>query len=130
MALAGAALIWQGVPGWIGPVFLAGGLLAVGMSLARDKVWRRYYRGSLKYSAPITGIFDDSGVGVESAEGENHVAWTHFRHFAMTDDFLLLIADQRSFSIIPRHAYPDLTTGAAIEDLVIRHLKRLPRRYL
>ncbi len=130
MALAGAGLIWQGVPGWIGPVLLCGGLLAVVMGFARDRVWRRYYRGALKYSAPITAIFDDSGVGVQSGEGDNHVRWTHFRHFAVTPDFLLLIIDQHDFSVVPRAAYPDLTTGAAIEDLVGRHLKRLPRKYL
>ena len=130
MALGGAALIWQGVPGWPGPVLLGGGLLALATSFARDRVWRRFYRGALKYTAPITATFDASGVGVQSAEGENHVGWAHFRHFAVTPDFLLLIVDQRDFSIIPRAAYPDPTTGAAIEDLVSRHLKRLPRRYL
>jgi hypothetical protein len=130
VAVIGAALIWRDVPGWAPWVLLLLGGAISQLSLVRDRLWRRYYRKALKYTAPIKVTFDDAGIDVASAEATGLVPWSTFTAHLVTPDYIFLIIDARGFSVIPRAAFADVTQRAAVEDLIGRRLKRLPRRYL
>lgn len=127
--LCGGFVIWQDVPGPWGWLLFCGVAVFVCMDVMRDRLWRRYYHSLAKYRAPLTATFDHDGVQVDGAEGQNHLPWTHFRSFLRTDAFLILIIDQRLFSIIPLDAFETPQQANACEGLMIDHLKRLPRRY-
>jgi hypothetical protein len=124
------ALLWQNVPGWWGWGLLSGAAVFVGLDIARDRMWRRAFRKSPKYQAPITAILSDTGVGVRSAEGENVVPWAQFQTFVITRDFMILNVDQRSFSLIPRTAFETPSDHAQAEVLLKTHLKPLKARLL
>ncbi|MEY1554819.1 YcxB family protein [Yoonia sp. R2331] len=123
-----AFVLWQGVPGIVPWALLAGGVAVLALNAARDRMWRGYFRNAPKFQAAITAHLSPSGVGVTSAEGENDVPWSHFRHYVITPDTLFLIIDQRQFSIIPLSACADASERAAVEKLVTSKLKPLRSR--
>ncbi len=126
----GAFLLWQGVPGPWAYVLFAGVAVFIIMNLLRDRLWCRYYHTAEKYRAPITATVGADGASVDSAEGVHTQPWSLFRSFAVTDEFLFIIIDQRQFSVIPLDAFENQTQAAAFEAVLVDHLKRLPRRRL
>ncbi len=123
-------MLWQGVPGIIPWLLLGGGIAVIALNTLRDRRWLHYYRENPKFGAPITARLSQEGVGVTSAEGDNDLRWTHFKHHAVLGDTLYLIVDAQQFSIIPLAACKDIQARAALIELVKSKLKPLPRRML
>jgi len=130
VGLIAVFLLWQGVPGPWAYILLGCAGLFLLLDAARDRLWRRHYRGLEKYRGPITATVSDAGVGVDGPEGVHLVPWQQFRSFLSTGDFLFLIIDQRRFSIIPRSAFETPAEASRFEDMVANHLPRLPKKLL
>jgi hypothetical protein len=126
----GLMLLWQGVPGWWGWGLLIGAAVFIGLDISRDQIWRRYYRGAAKYQDEITATLSEDGVAVRSAEGANDLPWSHFKNYVMTRDYIVLLLDQRSFSLIPRTSFATHADHANAEVLFTANLKPLKARLL
>ena len=123
-------MLYQGVPGVIPWLLLAGSGTVLVLNAGRNRLWRGYYRSTPKFAATITAHLSADGVGVTSTEAENQVPWSHFKSYALIDNILFLIVDQRQFSIIPLDVCRDIAQRAAVEELVKDNLKPLSRRLL
>lgn len=121
-------LFWQGVPGPWAWIFLGAGVVFVGMDVMRDRIWRKHYQSLVKYTAPITAIFTDAGIGLTSKEATNIVPWQQFRDYVFTADYLFILIDQRNFSVIPLSAFETPAARAQAEALIADHLKPLKGR--
>lgn len=123
-------LLWQGVPGPWALIMLAAAVALLAMDAARDRLWRRHYRGLTKYTALIRLSFADAGIDMQSAEASTRLEWSTFKHYVFTRDFLFLVIDQRQFSVIPLTAFDTPATRAGVEALLAKHLKLLRGRLL
>lgn len=126
----GVFMLWQGAPGALPWVFVGGAAVGLGLNETRNILWRRAYRRMTKYPGPISAHFDAYGVGVESAEGDARHPWTYFRHYVLTQDYLFLLRDTRSFSILPRAAFGEAAQFNTVEELVKTNLPPLRRRWI
>lgn len=130
VAACAGLLLWLGVPGVLPWLLLAGAAIFISLDRLRDRIWRNHYDGLVKYTGPITAGFSETGVSVASAEADRHMRWSTFKHYVITRDYLILLIDQRQFSVIPLSAFktPDARLGA--ERLIAAKLKALPARLL
>ena len=127
--LSGFVLVVLGMAGPLGYIFVGAGALFAVMTLLRDVMWRRYYRGLVKYTDWITATVSAEGVGVVSVEAKNLLPWSTFSTMLRTEDYLFIILNQRQFSIIPMAAFQNSGVERDFESIVSYHLPLLKRRY-
>ncbi|EPX79963.1 YcxB family protein [Litoreibacter arenae] len=125
--LVGAWLLLTGMSvGWI---WIGAAGLFVAITLVRNALWRRGFRKSVKYSAPITARFSHGDVSTDSAEGNSTLLWTTFRKYAETPDYFFLLLPRRGLSILPKHAVQDEWQLETLRDMITSNLPRAKKHW-
>ncbi len=108
------------------------GLVALMLSLSflRDYLWRRAFRSSGKYDAPLSTTLSEDEISVTFQGTQTSMPWSTFTSYLRTDEFLLLIIDQRRFSILPLADFSSPDDADACTDLANRHLPLLRKRWI
>ncbi len=115
-------LIYGQQLGWL---VLAIAVFFLGLTWARNVIWRRSYRKMEKYTAPITAAFSDTSVAVNSAQGSSDLPWSYFKTYAETPDYFFLTAPKRGLSIIPKSAF---ATEETLDQTRAYMAANLPRK--
>ena len=125
---AGPVLLLNGVAtGWL---FIAVAAFFFVLTWARRMIWRRAYRRMVKYTGPITAVFEEGQVTTRSEEGENTLPLTHFKSYAETPEYLFLFGPKRALSIIPKSALPTPEDIELLRDFITAvHLPRKKMRW-
>ena len=90
---------------WVGHVLWAVGALLILIVLLRSFLHRRAYRENPKFTGPITAVFEDTEIRVESAVGESRLEWSVFSEATEADEVFLLMMSKNVFSIIPKRTF-------------------------
>jgi hypothetical protein len=123
---AGGAAIGALFSRWIGVVCLVLGALVMLMVWVRSRLWRRAFGKMRKYEDEVSFTFAEGGLTTETIEGSASIGWDFYQWFLDTPDFLLLYADRRSFTVIPKKAFADGESGRRVLTLVEEKLEPLP----
>lgn len=109
---------------WLGWCLLGVGAVLVLMVIVRRLLWWRAFKSARKFQHPMDVSFSEDGIGVVTVDGQSMLDWTFYKEYLDTDDFLVLCADKRNFSVIPKRG---LTTddAADLADLLARKLQKL-----
>jgi hypothetical protein len=126
LLFAAGAAIGVFFSAWIGVVCLALGALVMLMAWLRSKLWRRAFRKMRKYEGEVSFAFADDELTTRTVEGSAAIGWDFYRWFLDTPDYLLLYADKRSFTVIPKKALSDRDSAARLMELVADKLEPLP----
>ena len=130
IGLCGVSLVSLGVTGPAPYVLLSCSILFVAVTQLRDLLWRRHYRKMDKYKGPITTIISNSHIGVVLPHNAHTVQWSLFNYYLRTDEFLLLVINQKQFSIIPISAFESTADSNDFEQFIAKHLPVMKKRYL
>jgi len=130
VGLLGLSLVWLDFTGPAPYFLLACSILFVGVTQLRDLLWRRHYRKIDKYKGPITTILSNSGIEVVLPHNAHAVQWSIFTGYLRTDEFLLLVINQKQFSVIPLSAFETITDSGYFERFITNHLPIMKKRYL
>jgi hypothetical protein len=111
---------------WVGAVCLVVGALVMLMVWVRSMLWRRAFGKMKKYEHDVSFTFADGGLTTQTVEGSASIEWDFYRWFLETPDFLLLYADKRSFTVIPKRAIGEAESRRRLLELVGDKLEPLP----
>jgi hypothetical protein len=85
-------------------------------------IWRllpgSIYRKSLTFKDHFTMHFEDAGVVLETTKGSKGWPWKDFSHFVESPYFFHLYFDARSFFLVPKDSFKDITDQQAIRKLL------------
>lgn len=129
VGLCGAILVWLRAIDLVAYLLFSGLLLFIVMTLLRGLIWRRYYRRLDKYRTPITTTIVAGQMQVTLRQVTYPVAWSTFRSYLQTREFLILIGNQRAFSMIPCAAFDSPKLAADFECELAAHLPCMKKRY-
>ena len=101
------------------------GVILLLIILFRSLLWRRAFRDAKKYRGDISVVVKDESVHVESAEGKSDLNWDFFTWYLNTPEYVLLYMTKRSFSVIPKAAFPNGDGIQHFLDLVKSKLQRI-----
>ncbi|MGB0960914.1 MAG: YcxB family protein [Halocynthiibacter sp.] len=130
--VAAASAVAACVPWGIFSLQVIFGFAAVFFLLAprlRDRNWRRFYQRSQKYKSPITALFSDQYVEVQSTEGENRLAWNFFKKWFENEEAFFISAEKRQFSVIPKSGLESQSDEEALRALLNQHLRPMRKRW-
>jgi hypothetical protein len=109
---------------WLALLLVAVGAILLAITWVRSLIWRRAFRAAKKYNADISVVIKDDCVHVENAEGKSDLNWSFFTWYRDTPDHVLLYMTKRSFSVIPKSAFPDQQRVQTFVDLVKSKLEK------
>jgi hypothetical protein len=81
------------------------------------------YKRSRTFQDQFRMSFEEEGVRLETERGEQDWQWKQFSAFKETLYFFHLYFDSRSFFLVPKDAFKDITDTQAARDLLRRHIK-------
>jgi YcxB-like protein len=81
------------------------------------------YKRSHTFQDHFRMSFEEEGVRLETERGEQDWQWKQFSAFKETLYFFHLYFDSRSFFLVPKDAFKDITDTQAARDLLRRHIK-------
>jgi hypothetical protein len=82
-------------------------------------------RDAKKYNEDISVVITDDSIHVETAEGKSDLNWGFFTSYLGTPEHMLLYMTRRSFSVIPKSAFPDKQRVQIFVDLVNYKLTKI-----
>lgn len=115
---------------WLAIAITISGSMLLALTFLRSWLWRQAYRDARKFTDNITIALHDDRIHIETADGISDLQWSYYTWYLETDDFLLLYASKRIFSVIPKAAFPDEETKERFLGLVRSRLlhKKTKRR--
>ena len=85
-------------------------------------IWRilpgSIYRRSLTFQDHFIMHFETEGVILETAKGSKGWDWKKFSHFIESPYFFHLYFDPRSFFLVPKDAFKDITDLQAVREML------------
>jgi hypothetical protein len=81
------------------------------------------YKRSATFQDTFTLNMDDQGIYLETKKGGQRWAWESFSAFKETAYFFHLYFDSRSFFLIPKDSFKDITEIQAARQLLKGHIK-------
>jgi hypothetical protein len=75
------------------------------------------YRKSQTFRDTFTMHFDDEAVVLETMKGAKGWPWKAFSHFVESPYFFHLYFDARSFFLVPKEAFKDITAQQSVRQL-------------
>lgn len=85
-------------------------------------IWRilpgSIYRKSLTFRDHFTMHFDDEAVVLETVKGAKGWPWKNFSHFVESPYFFHLYFDARSFFLVPKDSFEDITALQQVRELL------------
>ena len=107
--------------GWC--LLAVGGVLVL-LVVIRRLLWWRAFKTARKFQHPMEVSFSEDGIGVVTADGRSMLEWTFYSEYLDADDVLILCADKRNFSVIPKRALKS-DEASSLADLLARKLQKL-----
>ncbi|MEI8020926.1 MAG: YcxB family protein [Schlesneria sp.] len=102
--IAGAALLPFH---WIGGLLIFICLALIAMVIGRSIMWRHAFLDNKKFTAPISLIFGDETIHVETIDGTSDLNWSFYSGYLETHELIMLYMTRRTFSVIPKSAFAD-----------------------
>lgn len=91
-------------------------------------IWRilpgSIYRKSQTFKDQFTMHFEDEAVVLETVKGAKGWHWKDFSHFVESPYFFHLYFDARSFFLVPKDAFKDITQQQAVRQLLRERIKK------
>ena len=85
-------------------------------------IWRilpgSIYRKSQTFRDHFNMHFDKEGVVLETGKGAKGWPWKDFSHFVESPYFFHLYFDARSFFLVPKEAFKDITDQQSVRELL------------
>ena len=113
--IAGAALLPFH---WIGALLIFIGIVLIAMVIGRSIIWRRAFLDNKKFTAPISLIFGDEKIHVETIDGTSELNWSFYSGYLETPEHILLYMTRRTFSVIPKSAFANINQVRDLMNLV------------
>jgi hypothetical protein len=92
-------------------------------------IWRllpgSIYRKSITFRDHFTMHFEEGGVVLETGKGSKGWPWKDFSHFVESPYFFHLYFDARSFFLVPKDSFKDLTDQQAARQML---RERIPKK--
>ncbi|MBC8033506.1 MAG: YcxB family protein [Chitinophagaceae bacterium] len=86
---------------------------------------RNIYRKSQTFKDEFSMTFDQDGVVLKNERGNmQNWAWQNFTHYLESPFFFHLYFNTRSFFLVPKDAFEDITTLQEIKGLIRSKLKK------
>jgi hypothetical protein len=91
-------------------------------------IWRvlpgSIYRKSQTFKDHFSMHFDDEAVVLETTKGGKGWPWSAFSHFVESPYFFHLYFDARSFFLVPKDAFKDITQQQAVRQLLREKIRK------
>jgi hypothetical protein len=91
-------------------------------------IWRilpgSIYRKSQTFKDHFTMHFADEAVVLETVKGAKGWPWKDFSHFVESPYFFHLYFDARSFFLVPKDAFKDITAQQAVRQLLREKIRK------
>jgi hypothetical protein len=120
--IAGAAMLPFHL---MGAFLMLIGIVLIGMVIGRSILWRRAYMDSKKFTSPISLIFNDETIHVETIDGVSDLQWSVYSSYLETPEYFLLYMTSRTFSVIPKSAFVNATKVRDFVSLVGSKLRSI-----
>lgn len=126
VGVLGTTLVLQGaILGW-GALFVAA--MVGGLTLSRRFFWRSAYQLADRFSKPITVVFTETEIQTTTWLQSGSVSLETYKTYLETEQFLILLIDPKSISILPKSAFE----AGDLERLrahIAQHLKPERKRW-
>ena len=100
---------------WIGALLIFICIVLIAMVVGRSVIWRHAFLDNKKFTAPISLIFGDETIHVDSLDGTSDLKWSAYSGYLETSEYILLYMTRRTFSVIPKSAFAN---AATVRDFV------------
>ncbi len=90
---------------WIGALLIFICLVLIALVIGRSIIWRHAFLDHKKFTAPISLIFGDETIHVDSLDGTSDLKWSVYCGYLETPEYILLYMTRRTFSVIPKSAF-------------------------
>ena len=91
-------------------------------------VWRllpaTIYRKSETFVDHFSMDFEKEGVVLQTQRGDQHWYWKNFSSWLESPYFFHLYFNSRSFFLVPKDAFPDITSLQAARELIRSNIKK------
>jgi len=84
------------------------------------------YKRSQTFQDTFTLSMDDAGVKLKTEKGNQLWTWNKFSGFKETVHFFLLYFNPRSFFMVPKDSFKDLSELQEARDMLKKEINRLP----
>lgn len=103
---------------WIGALLILVCIVLIAMVIGRSILWRYAFLDNKKFTAPISLIFSDESIHVETIDGVSDLNWSVYSGYLETPEYVLLYMTHRTFSVIPKSAFSNFETTQDFVNLV------------
>ncbi len=103
---------------WIASLLILVGIVLIALVIGRSLIWRHAFLDNKKFTAPISLIFEDETIHVETIEGTSDLKWSVYCGYSETPECILLYTTPRTFSVIPKSAFADVNQVRDFINLV------------
>ena len=93
---------------WTGALLIVIGFVLIAMVIGRSLIWRHAFLDNKKFTAPISLVFGDETIHVETIDGTSDLKWSAYSGYLETSEYILLYMTRRTFSVIPKSAFANV----------------------
>ncbi len=110
---------------WVGALLIFICFVLIAMVIGRSIIWRRAFLDHKKFTAPISLVFGDETIHIETIDGTSDLNWSFYSGYLETPEQILLYMTRRTFSVIPKSAF---TNANQVRDFMSLVGSRIPSK--